>query len=123
MKGLHSRAVISAVFLFVSLFLHGCADTPHYDWDKRIGNYSYDDMRSDFGEPWKIQIAADGSKTCDWPVFIRQSWHTHTDYNYTYGRDDFPIASESNTSGGLKYFYRMTFDAKGLLIKWQTVGR
>lgn len=121
MKNLRSTAIIPAVILFICVLMNGCADTLSIDWDKRIGNYSYDDMRSDFGEPWKTETAADGVKTCDWPVFIRQSWHTHTEYVHNDSTDDFIIAGDRNSSGGLRYFYRMTFDSKGLLVKWKKV--
>jgi hypothetical protein len=123
MKKLRSSLIFPAVFLLTSLFLCGCAGTQGIDWDKRIGNYSYDDMRGDYGQPWKTQIAADGFKTCDWPVYVRVSWQTHTGYDYTYGRDYFPITDQPNASGGVKYFYRMTFDAKGLLTKWEKIKR
>ena len=121
MKRFRLTPIISGVFLSICFYLNGCAGTGGIDWDKRIGNYSYDDMRSDYGEPWKTEVAADGSKTCDWAVYIRQSWHTHTDYVHDEYRNDFPIAGERDPSGGMDYFYHMTFDRKGLLLKWQKV--
>jgi hypothetical protein len=68
-------------------------------------------MSDDYGPPWSMSIAPDGSKTCKWPLYYDQYWHTHHGELY---RDAQPTTT-------LESIYLMTFDSRGILSKWTVV--
>ena len=56
---------IPALFALFFLLLGGCATTK-FDWNSRVGNYTYDDAIAELGVPDRDATLTDGSVVAEW---------------------------------------------------------
>ncbi|MDB6017966.1 MAG: hypothetical protein JWR19_2455 [Pedosphaera sp.] len=63
-----SASIMNRIFgwVVVLLLLAGCATSPLVNWDKRMGNYTYDLALLDLGPPNDSTELKDGTRVADW---------------------------------------------------------
>ncbi|MCL4176219.1 MAG: hypothetical protein KJ072_00505 [Verrucomicrobia bacterium] len=115
-------AVMGAAVFGLVLLLAGCASTPKVDWDSRVGGYVFDQAVLDMGPPERSSELSDGTKVAEW--FLKpgstMSFGVGTGY---YGRGGGVGVGQSVSSGRSGQYLRLTFDAKGVLTRWEKVWR
>jgi hypothetical protein len=87
------------------------------DWNSRIGSYSFDDMVSDYGQPWKDHTEPDGTRIAVWPAVLEKNseWEFHTHH----GHAEIDRVTLEKPNVYYQAFYWMTFDSRGLLQSWE----
>jgi len=98
MLKLKTNAQLFFLLLLVTIFVIGCATT---NWTSRIGEYSYDQVVEELGEPTSSEKLENGDLLCKW---LKTSYLTAT-----------PLGG-GETKKGRKYYWKIfAFDSDGIL--------
>ena len=122
MKALRSfrRLALPLAGLALSFVLiAGCA-TAKFDWDSRIGNYSYDQAVLELGPPDRLAPLSDGSKVGEWLTqrgYAQGSFSAGGSYHYGGG----PWFHHYQETPSPDHFVRLTFGPDGKLKDWRKV--
>ncbi|MDB6125791.1 MAG: hypothetical protein JWQ71_4784 [Pedosphaera sp.] len=98
------------------LFVNGCSTEKN--WDSQIGNYTYDEMVSDYGAPLTSTKVAGGGTVARWAIYREQE---HTDELRQKQDGSVEHLPPSGSAWRTDYLYEMTFDSGGKLISWKKV--
>jgi hypothetical protein len=97
------------------LSLSGCST--EREWNSRIGNYTYDEMVSDYGAALTATKSADGT-IAQWVVYREREHgedrHEASNFHHRPHRRSGPIWKTD-------YLYEMTFDSEGRLRSWRKI--
>ncbi len=124
---LRSRETVAARMLLIlqlglCVFLVGCASTK-FDWNSRVGNYTYDQAVTELGPPDKSAKLTDGTVVAEW--MTRRGYSGGSVgfmYGYGYPYHLYPpyyLAEPPSPD----YFIRLTFGPDGKLQAYKRVVR
>ena len=103
------------------ILLAGCA-TQRMDWNKRIGNYTYDQAVLELGPPDKVANLQDGTIVAEWLTY-RGYYRSHGPWGYSpywYG-PYYPSYYYDTYSPD--YFIRLIFGSDARLKSWKKFTR
>lgn len=108
-----------ALCLAATLFI-GCATTKKVDWNRRIGNFSYQQAVAEMGPPDKSTALTDGRVVAEWTT-RRGSGPTFSLGTGFYGSHTGVGVGQS--FGGGERSLRLTFGPDGKLAEWKKLTR
>jgi hypothetical protein len=105
--------------LLMQLVIAGCATSPATNWDRRVGNYTYELALADLGTPDYSTALSNGGLVADW---VTREGHPGT---LAFGAPPYsgpPSAWESPVPQTVpptpNYHLRLTFDRDQRLVAW-----
>jgi hypothetical protein len=104
------------------LAVAGCSSTPKVDWNARIGVYTYDQAVMELGPPDRTTQLSDGSRVADWFERRGSTMSVGVGTGF-YGPRSGVAVGQTVRPGGAGVFLRLTFDAAGVLVRWERVRR
>lgn len=110
------------VTIMFGIFLAGCAsnETPSVDWNSRVGNYTYDQAKTELGAPSDSKNLPQGGTVVEW--LTRRNAGNSGMTPFRAGGVDQPNG-QALTSLPKSEYLVLTFDGGGKLTKWERVVR
>jgi hypothetical protein len=101
----------------------GCASTPKPDWDKRVGNFTFDDAVKELGPPVASTQLQDGTTVAEW--FLKAGAQMSFGFGMSsYGGGGGAVGvGHSVTAPPKGHFLRLTFGPDGKLQRWEKFKR
>jgi hypothetical protein len=98
----------------VGIILAGCA-TQNGDWNRRVGNFTYQQAVNEFGPPAKQETLADGRITVEWVSRYNVSATSpEMDSNFYEHSASLDHTDDATREGKL----RLTFSTNNVLTSW-----
>lgn len=100
-----------------AMLLAGCSTTPPVDWERRVGNYTFDQAVIELGPPDKQAKLSDGSTVAEW-ILGRSGGSALSVGTGVYSRGTGVGVSQTIGTGRAQRVLRLVFDPDGKLTSW-----